>query len=71
MLIFLRIFGALILAGSLTLGAATFMHSRPPVQVTQVPVRSAPELDPTALRGGIVILIGGFLVLHERRRKCE
>jgi len=32
---------------------------------------SAPELDPTGLADGIVLLAGGLLVLHERRRKKD
>lgn len=32
---------------------------------------SAPELDPTSLASGIILLAGGFLVLHERRRKKD
>jgi len=34
------------------------------------PIRwSAPELDPSSLVAGIVILAGGLLALSERRRK--
>jgi hypothetical protein len=29
---------------------------------------SAPELDPSALAGGIAMLVGGVLVLKERRK---
>jgi len=32
---------------------------------------SAPELDPTSLASGIILLAGGFLVLHECRRKKD
>jgi hypothetical protein len=33
--------------------------------------QSAPELDPTALGSGTMLLAGGFLLLNERRRKRE
>ena len=66
-----RIFGALLLICGLTAGAAKFMHYRPGVQASQIPVESAPELDPSALDGAIVIFAGGLLVLHERRRKRQ
>jgi hypothetical protein len=69
--IFLRIFGALILAGGLTVGAEKYLHSRPQVQVNQIPVNSAPELDLTTFDSAMVILAGGLCVLHERRRKRD
>ena len=33
--------------------------------------RQVPELDPGALGGGIMLLAGGLLMLHERRRKRD
>jgi hypothetical protein len=32
--------------------------------------RQVPELDPIALGGGILLLAGGVLMLHERRRSA-
>ena len=68
MYIFIRIVGSLVLAAGLTLGAERYLHSQPPVQFSHVPVNAAPELDPTAVGGAMVILAAGLCILHERRR---
>ncbi len=33
------------------------------------PTRSTPELDPSLLVGTVTVLVGGFLMLAERRRR--
>jgi len=64
-----RILGVLIVTGSVFFGVFGMTHAQP---VSATPVkRSAPELDPSALAGGIAILVGGVLVLNERRRSKQ
>lgn len=67
-----RLLGSLIAMGGLffgTIGMAealptTISHISVPIPVS----KSAPELDPSALGGGIMILAGGLLLLNERNR---
>lgn len=60
-----------LLAGSFMIGGLMFSI----IGVTQAngssvptPVHKAPELDPTAMGGGVLILSGGLFLLSERRR---
>jgi hypothetical protein len=66
---FSRILGVLMLTGGLMFGATGITlagnHNYPHDP------SSAPELDPTALGSGVAMLIGGVLVLNERRRKHQ
>jgi hypothetical protein len=63
-----RILAGLLMIGGLTFGAIgtthAWDHNGPPPQ-------SAPELDPGAIGGGIMILAGGLLLLNERRRNRQ
>jgi hypothetical protein len=65
-----RVLGGLILTGSLIVGLVG-MAGATPTTASRVPLpsHSAPEFPPGALAGGIAILVGGVLVLNERRRK--
>jgi hypothetical protein len=63
-----RILAALVLTSGLMFGAVSVAQAQPTSSV-RIPPRAAPELDPTALGGGIMILAGGLFLLHERRRK--
>lgn len=62
-----RILGMLVLTGGLVLGASRL--SNIPTTRAASAARSVPELDSNALGSGITILVGGLLLLHERRRK--
>jgi hypothetical protein len=65
----IRVLAGLLMAGGLTFGvigttqAQDFSH-RFPTPVHQ----SAPELDPSTIGSGLMILVGGVLLLNERRR---
>jgi hypothetical protein len=62
-----RIVGTLLLTGGLffsgVIAANAFPYPPP-----NPPRRSAPELDPSSLGAGVVMLAGGLLALNERRR---
>jgi hypothetical protein len=64
---FPTVLGVFFLAGGFFAGLTGINRFRPlnPVSIT----RSAPELDPSSLAGGLMILAGGLLALNERRRK--
>jgi hypothetical protein len=62
-----RIFGVSILTSSLFFSIVGMAQALPST-VSRIPLR-APEFPPGALAGGIAILVGGVLVLNERRRK--
>ena len=65
-----RLFGILLLTGSLMFGAINVAQARPGNGFGNGNGgSSAPELDPTALGGGLAMLVGGILVLNERRRR--
>ncbi len=62
-----RILGTLFLTGGLFSGV---IGTNPVQPVTPTPIRrSAPELDPSSLGAGIVILAGSLLAFSERRLK--
>jgi hypothetical protein len=60
---FKRILGAFLLTFGLTLGAFGIAHAH---GWGNDP--SAPELDPTVLGSGAAILVGGVILLNERRQ---
>jgi len=70
---FSRILGVLMLTGGLMFGVTGITHAGERDRTPYCPpgVSSAPELDPTALGSGVAMLIGGVLVLNERRRKHQ
>lgn len=61
-----RIAGILTLTGGLMLGV---LATVPAQAVPSTAVPRAPELDPSGLTSGAAILIGGLLLVSERRRK--
>ena len=65
--VFARIFGVLTLTSSLVFGVSRLSHTHA-TGWDRTP-KSAPELDPTAIRGGLIMTVGGLLVLNDRRRK--
>jgi hypothetical protein len=71
---FSRILGVLMLTGGVMFGVTGITHAgernRDP-NYCPPGATSAPELDPTALASGVAMLIGGVLVLNERRRKHQ
>jgi hypothetical protein len=66
-----RLLGSLVLTGGIMFGAIGLACAQSSSRPVPVSPRAVPELDPTALGGGIMILAGGLLVLNERRRKSE
>jgi hypothetical protein len=60
---FRRIVGAFLLTFGLTLGALGAAHAHGGGWNDP----SAPELDPTVLGSGATILVGGVILLNERR----
>jgi hypothetical protein len=65
-----RILSGLVLTTGLMVSVAGIANAQPST-ISKIPIPSSrvPELDPTALGGGITMLAGGLLVLGERRRK--
>jgi hypothetical protein len=64
---FSRILGFVFSVGGLFPG---MIHTKPVQPVNPAPIsRSAPELDPSSLGAGILMLIGGLSALREQRRK--
>lgn len=69
---FSRILGVLMLTGGLMFGVTGITHAGERNEPYCPPgVSSAPELDPTILGSGVAMLLGGVLVLNERRRKHQ
>jgi hypothetical protein len=69
---FSHILGVLMLAGTFMFGGTDTSRASIRNQPDCPPsVSSAPELDPTTMGSGIAMLIGGVLVLNERRRKHQ
>jgi hypothetical protein len=68
-----RLFVASTLAGTLTFGFAGMAKAQNPGPTAVSPTvrKSAPELDPLAIRGGVVMLAAGLLIFSERRRKTQ
>jgi hypothetical protein len=66
-LMYSAILGFFLLAGGFFSGLTGINRFRPlnPISIT----KSAPELDPSALGAGLMILGGGLLALNERRLK--
>jgi hypothetical protein len=67
-----RILSGLVLTTGLVVCVAGLANAQPTTSTTSAfrptPAK-APELDPTALGGGITMLAGGLLMFGERRRK--
>jgi hypothetical protein len=65
-----RILSGLVLTTGLVVCVAGLANAQPISTTSKVPILTrAPELDPTALGGGITMLAGGLLMFGERRRK--
>jgi hypothetical protein len=67
-----RVMAGLLVAGTLTLGVmgmtgTASAHSWP----WDPKPASAPELDPSAIGGGLVLLIGTVMAVRERRRATK
>jgi hypothetical protein len=65
-----RILGVFILIGTLMFGGGGMAQAHPGNGDGNGNGggNQAPELDPSALAGGIAMLVGGILVLNERRK---
>jgi hypothetical protein len=64
-----RLLAGLFMIGGLTFGVIGMTHAQDNDHHYPTPVhQSAPELDPSAIGGGIMMLAGGVLLLSERRR---
>jgi hypothetical protein len=66
-----RLLTASILASSLVLGYIGVSNAQSTSTISPSTVKKAPELDPTSLGSAIFVLVGGLLVLNERRRKKD
>ncbi len=66
-----RILSGLVVTTGLMVCVAGLANAQPTSTTSRLPIPStrAPELDPTALGGGITMLAGGLLMFGERRRK--
>jgi len=67
---FSRIAGILVLTGTITFGFLGIVpaHATTPVSTTSG-IKKVPELNPLGLASGVAVLVGGVLLLNERRRK--
>jgi len=65
---FLRLLAGLFMVCGLTLGVNGITHAQNYNHIPTPVHQSAPELDPSAIGGGIMMLAGGVLLLSERRR---
>jgi hypothetical protein len=71
---FSRIAGVLVLTGTITFGFLGIMpvHAAPSTTSTIIkPSAKVPELNPLGLASGVAVLVGGVLLLNERRRKSS
>jgi hypothetical protein len=61
----LRLLAGLFMVSGVTFGIISTTHANE--HHNDPPHQSAPELDPSAVGGGIMLLAGGVLLLNERR----
>jgi len=60
-----RVLASALVAGTLTFGVIGMASAR---SDKPTPVKSAPELDPAVLGGGLALMLGTVLAVSERRR---
>jgi hypothetical protein len=69
-----RIAGVLVLTATITFGFLGIapVHATSSTTSTIIkPSTKVPELNPMGLASGVALLVGGVLLLNERRRKKE
>jgi hypothetical protein len=70
---FSRIAGILVLTGTITFGFLGIVpaHAASSTSTIIKPSTKVPELNPLGLASGVAVLVGGVLLLNERRRKSS